>query len=163
MSVSPSTGVEERSAPRPRPRPGLLCMLEDLPRQFEVGDSTAGAQVVEHDRLAVTRSFAEPDISWNDGLEDLTGEIPMNLFTDLQSHAGAAVEHREYDAAHVETRVQSLTNQFDGLQQMGEPLERVELALERNDHAVRRDEGVDRQESQRRRAVDDRPAIILGG
>src|SRR5262245_51599856 len=136
MSVSPSTGVEERSAPRPRPRPGLLCMLENLPRQFEVGDGAAGAQVVKHHRLAVARSLAEPDVSRNDGLEDLTGEVPMDLFADLQSHAGATVEHGEHDTAHVEPWVQPLADELDGFQQVCESLERVELALKRDDHAI---------------------------
>src|SRR5262247_4083264 len=112
-SVSPSTGVEERSAPRPRPRPGLLCMLENLPRQFEVGDSAAGAQVVEHHRLAVTRRLAEPDIAWNDSFEDLAGEVSMDFLADLQGHAGAPVEHCEHDAAHAEHRVEPLSHELD--------------------------------------------------
>src|SRR4249920_238893 len=97
MRVSPSTGVDESSAPRPRPRPGLLCMLEDLPSQFEICDCAAGTKIVKHHRLSVARSLAEPDISWDDGLEDLAREISVYLLADLDGHAGAAVEHGQHD------------------------------------------------------------------
>src|SRR5215468_597224 len=85
----------------------------------------------------------------------------MDFLPDLQGHTGAPIKHGEHDASDVKRGVQPLAYEPDRLEQVGESLERIELALERNDHALGSDERVDREEPERRRTVDDRPALIV--
>ena len=61
----------------------------------------------------------------------------------------------------MQPRVEPLAHELHGLQQMSQTLEGVELALQRHQNAVRGDEGVDRQQAERRRAVDDDPAVEI--
>src|SRR3990172_7064004 len=159
---SPSLGVEESRAPRPRPSPRLF-MSQDLPREFEVRERAARPEVVEHHRLAVARRLGETHIAGDDGIEDLTREVAMDLVANLEREAGPAVEHRQHDALDFEPGVQALAHELDGLEQVSEPLEGVELALERHQDPVGGHQGIDRQEAERRWAVDDDPLVSLGG
>ena len=118
-------------------------------------------KIVEHHGLAVARRLAEPDVSWDDGFEDLTREVAMDFLADLHGHAGPTIEHGQHDPADVERRIQPLPNELDGLQQVREPLERVELALQRNDDAIGGDERVDCEEPQGWRTIDDGPPVII--
>src|SRR2546428_8056113 len=64
-SVSPSAGVDESRAPRPRPSPRLF-MAQHLARQVEVGERPARPDIVEDDRLAVARRLGQADTPGND-------------------------------------------------------------------------------------------------
>ena len=87
----------------------------------------------------------------------------MDLLADLDGHAGAAIEHGQYDPSDVETRIQSFSNELDRLQQVREPFERVELALQGNDHPIGSDKGVYREEPQGRGTVDNGPSVVIRG
>src|SRR3989304_1257224 len=75
---SPSLGVEESRAPRPRPSPRLF-MSQDLPREFEVRGRAARLEVVEHLWLAVARFLREPCLGVDAVGENLTREVAMDL------------------------------------------------------------------------------------
>src|SRR5882672_11622687 len=159
---SASLGSEASSAPSPRPSPRLIIMVQNLPSQFEVCRRATGPEIVHHDRPAVAGSFRESDVAWDDGVEHLPWKVPIDLVADLEREARSTVEHREQDPQEVETGIQLLSNELHGLlEQMGQSLERVELALQRDEHSIRRDERVDRQQTQRRRAIDD--DVVIGG
>src|SRR5512145_727603 len=133
---SDSAGSEARSAPSPRPSPRLLFMGQDLPRQFEVSNCAAGLEIVKHDRLAVAWRLREPDVTRNHRVEHLPGKVLVHLVTNLERETRPPVEHRQDDARHIETRVEALPNELHGLEQVGETFERVELALERDEHPI---------------------------
>src|SRR5438094_9124396 len=97
LVVSSVPGVDDRSAPSPRPRPRWLFMLQHLPREFEIGDSAAGAEIVQHDRLAVARRFAEPNVAWNHCLENFAWEVTTDLVAHLKRETCPTIEHREHD------------------------------------------------------------------
>ena len=78
------------------------------------------------------------------------GKYRWTSVAHLGRHARAAVEHRQHDPADSEARVESFPDELDRLQQLREPLERVELALQRNEHPIGRDERVDGEEPQGR-------------
>src|SRR3989338_4619506 len=149
----PSLGVEESRAPRPRPSPRLF-MSQDLPREFEVRERAARLEVVEHHRPAVTRGLREAHVAGDDGIEDLTREVAVDLVADLEREARSAVEHRQHDALDLESRVQALAHELHGLEQVSEPLEGVKLALQRHEDPVGGHQSVDCQEAERRRAID---------
>src|SRR5437016_4767049 len=81
----------------------------------------------------------------NHRLEDFARKVTVHLVADLDRETRASVEHREHDTLDRETRVQALAHELHGLQQIRQSFERVELALQRHQHAVRGGERVDRQ------------------
>src|SRR5881628_3305071 len=92
VCVSLAVGASPRSASSPRPSPRLF-MSQDLLCQLEVGKGAIGSHVVEHDRAPVTRRLSEENVARDDRLEDLPGEIPVNLIANLEGKAGPAVKH----------------------------------------------------------------------
>src|SRR5882724_10953755 len=161
-SDSTSAGSEDSSAPSPRPSPRLVSMVQHLPSQFEVCGRATGLEIVQHDRLAVAWRLRKANVARNDGIEHLSGKVPVHLVANLERQTRSAVEHREHDPQNVEARVQLLSHEPDGfLEEMGQPFERVELTLERHEDPVGSHQSVDRQETQRRWAIDDDK--VVGG
>ena len=74
---------------------------------------------------------------------------------DLLSEIRALVEHREQHAFDVERRVERGADAAHRADEIGEPFEREVLAVQRNQHGVGGDERVERQQAERRRAVDE--------
>src|SRR5882724_201611 len=161
IRTSSAAGVAERRAPRPRPSPRLF-MPENLPREFEICDRPARPQIVQHHGLAVARRLREPHVARNHRVEDLAREIAVHLVADLERQARPAIEHREHDALDREARVQALAHEPDGLEKLREPLQGVELALKGHEDAVGSHKGVDREESERGRTVNDHEVVGLG-
>ena len=91
----------------------------------------------------MTRRLRQPDVSRNDRLEDLALEEAVDLLLHLTGQARPAVEHGQEDPLDLEARVESLPDEPDRLDEVRQPLERVEFALERNQHRVRGGQGVD--------------------
>ena len=61
----------------------------------------------------------------------------------------------------LERRIEVALDEVDVAQQLAEPLERVVLALDRNQHLVRRVETVDGQQTERRRTVDEDVVVVV--
>ena len=85
------------------------------------------------------------------------------LLRDLVGQLGAAVVHGEQDRGDLQATVQVRLDQLDVVEQLAQPFQRVVLALDRDEHLVAGDERVDREQAERRRAVDedvvDLPAV----
>ncbi len=73
---------------------------------------------------------------------------------------GACVVHRGQDAHQLQVGVEPLLDLADRLHQQRDPAQREELALQRHDHPVRGGEGVDREQAQRRLAVDEHQVVV---
>src|SRR5689334_2834386 len=133
MSVvgSSAVGVDESNAPSPRPSPRLF-MLEHLSRQLEIGDRSARSEIVDHDWLAMARRLGEPHVSRNHRLKDLTWKVAMDFLSYLDGEARASVEHRQDDPLDRQARIQTLTNELHGFQEVRQSLQSVELALQRH-------------------------------
>src|SRR4030095_8626880 len=137
-------------------------MVQHLPSQFEVRGGATGPEIVKHDRSAVAGRFRETHVAWDDGVEHLPWKVSIDLIANLEREARSAVEHREQDPEQVETGIQLLPNELHRLlEQVSKALERVELALQRDEHPIGCDQRVDRQETERRRAIDD--DVVVGG
>src|SRR5205823_1272192 len=96
-----------------------------------------------------------------DRLVDLPGEIGANVVHHLPGEVVAGVEHGEDDTVEDEVAVQGSAHQLDGPEQRAEPLERVVLALQRYEHALRGHQRVDGQQPQRRRTVDEHEIVTI--
>src|SRR5256885_17021819 len=114
-SDSASVGSEDRSAPRPRPSPRLVIMVQHLPSQFEVCGGATGLEIVHHNGPAVAGRFRETDVAWNHGVEHLPRKVSVDLIADLEGEARTAVEHREQDPEGVESRIQVLSDKLHWL------------------------------------------------
>ena len=68
---------------------------------------------------------------------------------------GASVDHRQQHSGDRQPRVQARADELDRVEELGETLERVVLALHGNEHAVGRGERVHGQRAERRGAVDE--------
>ena len=96
----------------------------------------------------------QPDITGNDGAEQLILEVALNLRADLDGKAGPAIEHGKHDPLHVQAGVGAVPDQAQRLHELGQPLEGIVLALERDDGGVGGDQRVEGEEPEGRRAVD---------
>ena len=72
-----------------------------------------------------------------------------------------AVVHRRDDPLDVHARVEVLAHHRERVLELDEPAQREVLALHRHDHAVGRDERVDRQQAERRRRVDEDVVVAV--
>src|SRR4030095_1931207 len=110
---------------------------------------------MKHDWLAVAGGLREPDVTRNHRVEHLPGKVSIHLVTNLERKARPSVEHRKHDACDLEARVEALTDELQCLEQVRETFERVELALEWDEHAIGSGQRVDGEKAERGRTVDD--------
>ena len=132
----------------------------DLLGNGEIGRRTAGASVIGNDRQAVARGLGETDIAGDGVGIDLAGEVPPPLLRPLVGEVCSPVVHGQQHAEHGNFRVQPPLDGPERAHQIGQALEGIILALYWDEHAVRRAEGVERQQLQRGRAVDE--DVVIG-
>ena len=99
--------------------------------------------------------LGEPDVARDDGAEHFFAEVRDQLRAHLVREVVAGVEHRAQHSLDRELGIGGLADLVDGVEQRREPLERVVLALHRDQHAVGGDEGVHGEHVERRRTVDE--------
>ena len=82
------------------------------------------------------RCFAEAHIARNDGIEDQVAEVTLDFFVNLITEAQTIVKHRQQETFNLELRVEFRLDDFDGVEQFGDTLERKEFTLHRDDNAI---------------------------
>jgi hypothetical protein len=102
----------------------------------------------------VARRFGQAHVTRHDGAEHLVAEVLQQLPGDLVAEVVADVVHGAQQALHRQLRVDRGLHGPDRLEQLAEPIEGVELALDRDQHAVGRGQRIQRQYAQTRRTVD---------
>src|SRR5216683_4764272 len=112
-------------------------------------------RVVQRYRLAMAWRLGQPDRAGNPHAGDELWKVLAHLVDDLHREPVSAVLHGEDDREDLEFLVEPLTHGLDGVQELRQTLQRVVLALHRDDHAVAGGEGVHGEEAQRRWAIDD--------
>src|SRR5713226_6255575 len=137
-------------APKPRPNPRrrepplggggrsadgrwLSGTIGNLPGEVIVGLDSLGSRIERHGRLAERRYFRG----------DLLGEVR------------AAVVHGQQDPADTQVRIQLATDQRKGIKQLRQPFERIVLALHGNEDLIRRGQGIESEQTQRWRAIEE--------
>ena len=116
--------------------------------------------VIDPNRLAVRRRLRDAHIAWDHRLEHLRAKMPAHVRRDEVAKIVALVVHRQHHPVQFEPRVQRPLHALDCAHQLGQALQRVELALQRHQYRIGRDEGVDCQQVQRRRTIDQRLVIV---
>lgn len=88
--------------------------------------------------------------------------MPAHLVRHLGRQPGPGVVHRQRHAEYVQGRVEHAPDQIQRLAELSKPFEGVILALDGNQDGIRGGEAVDREEPQRRGAVQEDVVVFLG-
>ena len=105
--------------------------------------------------------LAEPHVPRDHGAVHLPGKKSLQLLGHLNGQVGSTVEHGQQHALERQLRVHVFLDHAHGRHQLAQSLERVILALERNQKAVRCAQAVERQQAERRRAVDEHIIVFV--
>jgi len=130
-------------------------MLQELLGQIEVGFRPSRANVVQVNRFSVARRLTQADVARNHrAIDTITEELP-HFLNHLAGQIGAVVVHRQQHAFDSEVGIEGSSHPLDGLHELTDSLECQVFALQRDQHRVRGYKGVQSEETQRRRAVDE--------
>src|SRR5437867_128365 len=133
----------------------LLVSTYHLLRQIDEALCRIALGLVHGDRDARGRGFSDLY-----GLSDHGGEhlVISEIFQRVEHVARedrSAVVERRKQAVHLEAWIQTRLYRLDDLEKCCDTLECVVLRLHRDDHSGRRDECVQRKETEGRRAIDE--------
>jgi len=95
-------------------------------------------------------------------LEHPPREVLPHLIRHLGRQAGPRVVHGEHDPEQLQVRIEHPAQEFQCVAELPEPLQRVVLALDRDQHRRRRGEAVDRKQAERGRAVEQHIVVVIG-
>ena len=126
-----------------------------LPRGFQIGQGASGARVVGHHRLPVARRLGDPDRPRDGGPQHLLAKC---VRTSSATCAASRVRPSYIVSRIVETcspglRCALIISMF--FSSWPTALQRVVLALDRDEHLGGGDEGVDGEQAEAGRAVDE--------
>src|SRR5438132_3591051 len=141
--------------------PLLLVSIRHLLREVDERFRRVRLRVVHRDRDAGGRRFADPHRLTDDGPEDLVVAEVAERIEHVAAEDRAAVVEGGQHPEHLELRVQARLHGLDDLEERRHALQRVVLGLHRDDHSVRAHERVQREESERGRAIDEDVVIAL--
>jgi len=96
----------------------------------------------------VARRFTQPDVARNHRGEDAILKELADVARHLLPQVRPLVVHRHQHAGDVERRVERAAHAPQRRHEIGEAFEREVLAVERNQHGVRGDERIQREESE---------------
>src|SRR3989440_6501619 len=139
----------------------LLVSTDPLLREVHEALGRIASRLVHGDRDARGGRF--PDL---DGLADHCGEhLVIAEILERVEHVAredrsAVVERRE-QAVHLQVRIEARLHRLDDLEKCCDTLECVVLRLHRDDDAGRRDQRVQCEEAQGRRAVDENVVVPI--
>ena len=144
------------------PPPAAGRRADQLAGQADIGLRAGALEVVDQRRQAVARRLGQAHVARNDRLEHRLAEAGADVLRDRLRQIVAAVEHGQRDAEDRQLRIERAADPLDRLQQLAQPLEREELALQRHQQMARGDQRVDRQQpsdgGQSIRQMSQRPA-----
>ena len=166
---APPAATSPSSEERPRPSPdgrffgegiahaasALLRQPRDqLAGQRHIGFRARAAMVVDQGRQAVARRLREADVARDHRVEHHLAEAGADVVGDLGGEVVAPVVHGERDAEDRELGIEAGADPLDRLEQLAEPFQREEFGLQRHQDRIGGDQGVDREQAERGRAID---------
>src|SRR3989442_14473947 len=143
----------------------FLCRLvvspDHLLREVHEALCRIAPRFVHGDRHACGRRLADLHRLPDDRGEHLVVAEILERVEHVAREDRAAVVKGWKKSVDLETWVEARLDGLDDLQQSGDALERVVLRLHRDDHATCGDERVQRQQAERRRAIDEDVVVPL--
>ena len=182
-ATAAATSSSPRRALRPRPRPRglgdwlmgslMVCLLlgvclsacsgvflgdtataNEFARQQDVGLCSGAGIVVDQHRHAVRRCLGDADVARNRRAEYQLAIVGAHVGLDLLAQGHATIDHGQDDPGNMQLGVEPFLHAFDRIAERADALERQELRLQRNDHGIDRDQGVEGDQTERRRTID---------
>ena len=117
--------------------------------------------VVEDHRHAVARRLGQANIPRNDALENLGAEERAQVGGDLLGKRGAVVVHREKNALDGERWIDGAAETGQRVEKLGHALESQKLALNGHKDRVGGGQGVDGEDIERWRAIDEDEIVFF--
>jgi len=108
----------------------------------------------------MARRLTEPDVPRDDRPIDLLAEHRANLLHDLFREVRTVVVHGHDDPGDGESRIEGIADLAERVRQLRDPLEGEVFALDRDQDRIRRRKGVERQEAEGGRAVDEDEIVL---
>ncbi len=109
---------------------------------------------VEFDEgFAETGGFGDADVARDVGVKELVREMAADFFDDLGGEAGAGIVHGHYESEELELGIEIFADEVNGLGEKGESFEREVFALDGHDDEIGGGEGIEGEDAERRRAV----------
>src|SRR5690606_27919002 len=99
--------------------------------------------------------LGQAHVARDDRIEHQLAQAFADIVGDLVGQPVAAVEHRQDDTDDAKIGVEALLDLLDRLEKLAQPLQREELALQRDEQRIGGRQRVQRQQAERRRAVDE--------
>src|SRR2546427_766743 len=164
MPLSTSLSCWKMRLPASRkllPWRGLLVSTDYLLRKVDKALGRVGARLVDGDRDAGSGGLADLHRLSDHGVEDLVVAEVLERIGHVASENRPAVIKGREQTQYLESGVEARLNGLDDLEERRHALERVVLRLHGDDHPVRGDEGVQREEPERRRAIDQHVVIAV--
>src|SRR5215212_9496501 len=143
-------------AERPRPRP-LLPTTNHFVRNGRIRLGSRALRRVEGYGHSEAGRFTQPYVPRDYGMEDLVPKEGTYFLGHLMGQVSTWIEHGKQHPSDFETRVQFLPDHPDALHELGQPLQRVVLALYGDKELIRGGQRVQSQEIQGRRTVEQDP------
>src|SRR3954465_11968046 len=146
-----------------------MCTVCGRPRLGTVHDLLAQSVILGgagrfwregEDRLLIGGALLQADALGYHRLEYLAAKHLVDLRPDIAAERRPLVVHGDDDSENLERGIGARTNFFNRLEQIVRAFEREVRRLDWNEQMRRGDERVHRQQSQRRRAVDDDVGIV---
>jgi hypothetical protein len=110
----------------------------------------------------VAWGFRDADIAGDDRLIHRVPKEAAGIGGNQVGQVVPAIVHGQHDALETECRIEAALHHLDGPDQSADPFKGVEFALERHKHGVRRDQAVQSEKPEARRAVDQDEAEVTG-
>jgi hypothetical protein len=139
----------------------VLEPKQDFLGEFEIAFGAPGARIVENGRFAVAGSFGEADIAGNAGVVEELTEERLEFAGYALGEIGAVVVHGEDDAFDKEAGIERLTDAFDGIEELADAFEGKILGLHGDEDGIGGYEGVEGEQVERGRAIDDENAELV--
>lgn len=115
---------------------------------------------IRDDRLPGDRGLRQADRSGDHCPEHATWVALTHLIGYLAGEPRPPIEHRQDDAEDLQPRVEHSTDQVEGVAELAQSLQGVELTLDRDDDRLGRGEAVHREQSERGRAVHQEVVVL---
>src|SRR5699024_11995233 len=113
--------------------------------------------------LPVARGLGDPHRTRDRCAERLPREMRADVLGHLSAEIGARIVHRQQNGCDRQFGIEVLLDELDVLQQLTQTLERIVFALDRYEDLTCSDEGVEGEQAEARRAVDDDVVDSISG
>src|SRR6266849_3270990 len=173
--TGPASPSLSRRASRPLPSPLSFSGIsrsgrgyrdavprEYLARQGDIRLRAFAFAIELYGGRAEARRLGESYVARNHGLVHLLAEMLLQLRRHLLRERIAWIVHRSKQPFDIELRIQVLADLFNRVHEIGEPLERVVLALHRDHHRIGCDQSIHREHIERRGAVEKDEFVLAG-